>query len=322
MLTVLGEALIDLIAEPAPAEGPVRYCAQVGGSPFNVAIGLARLGRPTQLMARLSTDGFGRQLRAHLDRNNVRSDATVTASEHTTLAVAALDDAGQAVYDFYVENTADWQWSTAELAAFPPASTVLHTGSLASWLAPGCELIAALAERLRGEGSVLLSYDPNIRPALLSDRDSARRRVERSVAAAHLVKASVEDLEWLYPDSDTDSVATAWLALGCELLVVTRGAGGMSAYGDGFGRRDHPGRSVTIVDTIGAGDSCMAALLDGLDRRGAAIPGGPRGLSVAALDEVLDDAALVAAITCSRAGANPPTAAELAAARAGGHPAG
>lgn len=315
-VTVLGEALIDLIADPAPVEGPVRYSAQVGGSPYNVAIGLARLEQPTQLMARLSTDAFGRQLRERLAGNGVLLDAAVIATERTTLAVASLDAEGRAFYDFYIENTADWQWSTEELAAFPPASAVLHTGSLASWLAPGSDRIAALTQRLRDAGTVLISYDPNIRPDLFSDRDSARERVERSVRAAHLTKASTEDLEWLYPDSGTDEIAQAWLQLGCELVVVTRGADGMSAYSDALGRRDHAGKTVAVVDTIGAGDSCMAALLDGLVRRDAAVPGGPGALTAEVVDGLLDDAALIAAITCSRAGANPPTRAEVAAIRA------
>lgn len=314
---MLGEALIDLIADPAPADGAVRYSAQVGGSPYNVAIGLARLEQPTQLMARLSTDAFGRQLRDRLTGTGVLLDAAVTAAERTTLAVASLDAEGRAFYDFYIENTADWQWSTKELAAVPPASAVLHTGSLASWLPPGSEHIAALTQRLRDAGTVLISYDPNIRPDLFTDRETARERVERSVRAAHLAKASTEDLEWLYPDSGTDEVAQAWLQRGCELIVVTRGADGMSAYSHALGRRDRAGKAVTVVDTIGAGDSCMAALLDGLVRRDAAVPGGPGALAAAAVDGLLDDAALAAGITCARAGANPPTRAEVVAARCG-----
>jgi fructokinase len=319
MLTILGEALIDLIPEPGTeTTGAARYRARVGGSPFNVAVGLARLGQPTQMMARLSRDSFGALLRRHLESNGVGLDAAPTVSQQTTLAVAQLDEAGRAFYDFYREGTADWQWTAAELAELPAETTVLHTGSLASWLPPGAGEVAVLVQRIRAAGQVFLSYDPNIRPDLFSDRSAAVVVVQRSVAAAHLVKASSEDLEWLYPDESIADVAAHWLHLGAELVVITRGGDGLSAFSAAQGQVDRPGENVKVVDTIGAGDACMAALLDGFARQGNARPGALANLRSDGIADVLGHAALVAAITCSRPGADPPTAAEVAGAKGAG----
>lgn len=316
MLTVLGEALIDLIPDPAADRAAAaRYTAKVGGSPFNVAIGLARLGQPTQFMARLSGDSFGTLLRGHLEANGVGLDAAADAVEPTTLAVARLDAEGRAFYDFYREGTADWQWSAAELNRIPAGSRALHTGSLASWLAPGAEEIALAVRRLRSAGGVFLSYDPNIRPDLFSSRDAALPVVERSVSSAHLVKASSEDIEWLYPGTNIAEVAGHWLEFGAELVVVTLGGDGLSAFGVAQGRVDRPGERVQVIDTIGAGDACMAALLDGFARQGNARPAALPTLRTEGIAEVLSHAALVAAMTCARPGADPPTAAEVAAAR-------
>jgi fructokinase len=316
MLTVLGEALIDLIPEAPPGQpDSTRYNARVGGSPFNVAIGLARLGQPTEFMARLSGDSFGSLLRRHLEANHVGLAASPRATQPTTLAVAQLDEQGRAFYDFYREGTADWQWTGAELAALPPDTVALHTGSLASWLAPGAGEIAVLVQRMRIAGSMFLSYDPNIRPDLFTDRSEALPMVERSIGAAHLTKASTEDIEWLYPDQSLVAVARRWLDLGTELVVITRGGDGLSAFNLAQGRVDQPGVPVTVVDTIGAGDACMAALLDGFSRQGSARPRELVTVSTDRLKQVLSHAALVAAMTCARPGADPPTAAEVAAAR-------
>jgi fructokinase len=276
---------------------------------------LARLGQPTEFMARLSGDSFGSLLRRHLEANDVGLTAAPRANQPTTLAVAQLDDQGRAFYYFYREGTADWQWTAAELAALPADTVALHTGSLASWLAPGAGEIAVLVQRMRTAGSMFLSYDPNIRPDLFTDRSEALAMVERSIGAAHLTKASSEDVEWLYPDDPLEAAARRWLELGTELVVITRGGEGLSAFNLAQGRVDHPGVSVTVVDTIGAGDACMAALLDGFARQGNARPGALVTVSADRVKEVLAHAALVAAITCARPGADPPTAAEVAAAQ-------
>ena len=162
-------------------------------------------------MARLSGDTFGRVLRRHAERNRVDLRASAAATEPTTLAVVSLDEEGRASYDFYLDATADWQWSAEELARLPDQTTILHTGSLASWTPPGGDLIATLVRRVRAAGEIVLSYDPNVRPRLLGAPERGQALVERNVAAAHVVKASDEDLRWLYPDKWPATVAADWL---------------------------------------------------------------------------------------------------------------
>ena len=310
MLTILGEALIDLVADDAS-----RYTAHPGGSPLNVAVGVARLGHPTQLMARLSTDAFGRQLRAHAEQNGVRTDSAVRATEPSTLAVVSLDEQGRAEYDFYIKNTADWQWTARELAGVPDGTTVFHTGSLASWTPPGAKRIAALAAVLRERGDVLISYDPNARPRLMGDATKARARVERTVALAHVVKCSDEDHRFLYPGRSVDAVVDHWTSLGADLVVVTSGPDGATAGTRAGVRVQRPTIPITLADTIGAGDAYMAGILASLYGRGLASPSALARLDAQQVADTLDDATLVAALNCERHGANPPTAAEFAAAR-------
>lgn len=309
MLTVLGEALIDLVADETE-----RYAARPGGSPLNVAVGLARLDLPTEMLARLADDAFGRRLRAHAEGNGVGTTSCIHARQPTTLAVVSLDAQGRAEYDFYVEGTADWQWTGAELAELPTGTTVLHTGSLASWTAPGAESITEMLTRERANGARLLSYDPNVRPRLLGSPAHGRALIERDVALAHLVKASDEDLAYLYPELSADDVIDDWLALGPAMVVVTHGGNGSRAGTRGGERVLRPPIAVEVIDTIGAGDAFMAGVLASLYENGLATPA---ALAVVTADEVartLDDATLVAALTCERHGADPPTAAERAAA--------
>ncbi|MGZ6601032.1 MAG: PfkB family carbohydrate kinase, partial [Gaiellaceae bacterium] len=194
----------------------------------------------------------------------------------------------------------------------------LHTGSLATVLPPGEASVVDLVEREHKRGRVTVSYDPNVRPALLGDAARARPDIERLVALSDVVKVSDEDLRWLYPDRRDEDVAQAWLASGPALVVVTRGGAGVYAVSAGLElhRRAVP---IDLVDTVGAGDSFTSGLLDGLHR--ADLVGGARRDALAAIDEatlgsVVDAAALIAAITCSRPGAEPPTRAEVDAALA------
>ena len=322
MVCVIGEALIDLVMDPATAAspGPKAYLAHPGGSPFNVAIGLARLGRPAQLLARLSGDAFGRQLRAHAEANGVDLSYAVDAAESSTVAVVSLDAQRNAGYDFYRTGTADWQWSAAELDRMPADTSWIHTGSLASWTQPGAGVISDQLRRRRERRPVVISYDPNIRPALLPDHPSAVSQVEAMVCLADVVKASAEDLDWLYPGQGVDDVLRRWQRLGASVVVVTDGGrGARFLAGDEIGAA--PARPVRVVDTVGAGDAFMAGLINALAAGGHAAVGpaghaalGPAGQAVVAA--AVEEAILVAALTCARAGANPPTAAELAAAQA------
>lgn len=303
-LTVVGEAIVDLIQDASPGS----YRAAPGGSPFNVAIGLARLGHRTTLMARLADNAFGRLLRAHAVAEHIDLSHAPKAAEPATLAFVSLDHDAQASYDFYMQGTADWQWTDAELARLPQDTAILHMGSLASWTAPGDEHILAAATRLRRDGQAVVSYDPNIRPALLGSPGDARAIVERSVRVAHLVKASREDAGWLYPGVSLTEVGARWRSLGAQVVVITDGARGAHLFLADAAPVHRAGREVRVVDTIGAGDAFTAGLLGGLARRGVSTPERLRRCPHAIAADAVDEAVLIAALTCERAGADPPYA--------------
>jgi fructokinase len=321
MVCVIGEALIDLVratnSDEAPPDGQVDgsliYRAHPGGSPYNVAIGLARLGQPTRLQARFGGDAFGRQLRAHALANDVDLSIAVEAPEPSTLAIVGIDETGNASYDFYLNGTSDWQWTAAELSQLPAEETWVHTGSLASWTEPGGSVIEIHLQRLRATRPAVISYDPNIRPRLMGVHDSAVTSVERFVALSHVVKASAEDLHWLYPGRDVRTVLRAWRDLGPAVVVVTDGGAGAHAIGETGEPITVPSRPVTVVDTVGAGDAFMAGLINAIEKSQLL----RSSRSEATLGQVIDEASTVAALTVAKAGANPPTAAELSAALAG-----
>lgn len=303
-LTVVGEALVDLIPDASPGS----YRAAPGGSPFNVAIGLARLGHRTTLMARLADNAFGRLLRAQAVAEHIDLSHAPEAAEPTTLAVVSLDRDAQASYDFYVQGTADWQWTDAELARVPQDTALFHMGSLASWTAPGDERIHAAAAQLHHDDQAVVCYDPNIRPALLGSPADARALVERSVRVAHLVKASREDADWLYPGMSLTEVGAHWRSLGAHVVVITDGALGAHLFLADAAPVHRPGREVRVVDTIGAGDAFTSGLLGGLARRGVSTPERLHRFPGAVAAEVVDEAILIAALTCERSGADPPFA--------------
>lgn len=310
----MGEALIDLkpdaVAEgDAARPGQRRLIALPGGSPANTAVALARLGTRARLAARLSNDPFGRMLREHLNANGVDLTYSVSAVQPASLALAALDEQGRAVYSFYLTGTADWQWSVGELPAELPEDVVaVHTGSLALALPPGSAALIDLLRRQRGRRTI--SIDPNVRPGVVGDRALYSGRVEEWVTLADLVKVSEDDLRWLYPDTDVVTVARRWAASGPAVVVVTMGADGALAVAAGEQVR-RPAVPIAVVDTVGAGDSFTAALLDWLARRDLLGAGKLARVSEADLAAALDFAALVAAITCSRSGADPPRRSEL-----------
>jgi fructokinase len=308
-VTVIGEAVIDLV----PGEKPHSYFAVPGGSPYNVAVGLARLGQRVSLMARMSDTAFGRLLRDHAQAEGIDLAAAPHATEPTTLAVVGLDARAQASYDFYVEGTADWQWTDQEAARAPASSAVLHFGSIASWTPPGDARILDLARVLRERGDVLVSYDPNVRPGLLGDREHGVVAIERAVRLAHLAKASADDLAWLYPGLLLDEVAKRWLGLGATVVVITRSDSGADAYTSGGLALHRPARDVIVVDTVGAGDSFTAGLIASFISRDLYSPAGLARCPADQLAGALDDAILVASINVQRRGNDPPTLADLAA---------
>ena len=304
---MIGEALIDLV----PGTGGRTFVATPGGSPYNVAIGLARLGMAAHLMARLADNAFGRILRGHAVAEGVNLAYAPLASEPTTLAVVSLDGQARASYDFYTDGTADWQWTMAEAGRAPADSAILHFGSIASWTAPGDLHILGLASRMRGRGNVLVSYDPNVRPRLLAGPGPGRTAVERGVRLAHIVKASEEDITWLYPDRTVTEAARLWLRLGATLVIVTDGANGADVFMATDPALHRPTPAVTVVDTVGAGDAFTAGLLASLSWHSLQSPAQLARCQPGDLAGVVDDAAPVAALACERPGADPPALAEF-----------
>lgn len=304
MIGVVGEALIDLTVDQEDARHPV---AHPGGSPMNVAVTLGRLGSEVAFLGRLSGDAFGRLLRTHLAESEVNLRWIADAAEPTSLAIVSVDPGGSAAYAFHVDGTADWQWTEAELPHRPGLDAV-HAGSLALAVDPGGPVIEEWLKELSKRTTI--SLDPNVRPALLGDREAYRERLERWLAFAGIVKVSDEDLEWIWPGTDPEALAETWIAQGRKLVVITRGAGGSldRAGGEAFAV---PAAPVDLVDTVGAGDSFSGALLDWLDRNGRLRPDDLARLTASEAREAVAFASEVAAATCSRSGANPPWRDEL-----------
>jgi len=317
VITVCGELVIDLIpAGPGAPGEPPQYTAFPGGNALNVAVAAARLAAVTHLMSRVGPGPFGALLRGHAAGNGVATDAMLDAAEPVSLAVVELAENGSASYSFHTVGAADWQWTAEELQrAWPVDTRIVHVGSISSWTPPGSAAIAELLGRVRTEGTALISFDPNVRPTLIDDADGVRAQVDRLRRTADIVKVSAEDLEWLEPGADLDEAVTRWATEGPALVVVTDGGEPLrAARPDGALLRRQPPR-VTVVDTVGAGDSLAAGLFAGLARTGVLTRQQLLDLPEPELAALLDDAALVAALACTKAGANPPTLAELEAAR-------
>jgi fructokinase len=303
MFAVIGEALIDMV-QPEPG---LRFLAQPGGGPLNIAIGLQRLGHPTEMMARFSTGSLGGLVRHHAESNALGLSSSIWTHDPTTLAFATLDEEGRASYDFYTAGTADWGWTADELAVLPSATQALHTGSVAAFIEPGGRVLLDVWERERAAGDLLLSFDPNVRPALVGSREDAVRRVESFVAASHVVKASDADIGWLYPDDAPAEAVRRWSTLGPSLVVMTQGPDGCIGADDQGRSFDIPGVVVDVVDTIGAGDSFESGLLSGIADAGHLHPDRIANLSATAIEAVLERSVLVSSMTCQRSGADPPT---------------
>lgn len=309
MITVIGEALVDLVVSPDWGSH-----AAPGGAPANVAVALARLGRDVSLRARLSGDGFGSMLREHLTRNGISPRDFVAASEQSTLAIATLSDDGQASYSFYRNGTADWAWRATDLGPLPDDVEALYLGSLAAALAPGAAYIESFTQLVRSAGKVVIVYDPNLRPTATPDRDAERLRVERQLRQVNVAKASAEDLAWLYPDQPVRDVARRWQRIGPDLVVVTLGSDGAFGMTRDGSELTVPPMPAEVVDTIGAGDAFSAGLIDAMAADGLLGRDGLRALAdldAARLARLLTSASIVAALTVERAGADPPRKAEV-----------
>jgi fructokinase len=309
VIVVGGEALVDLVPGPGTSEPGGPMLPRWGGGPYNVAVALGRLGTPVRFLSRMSTDPFGSAMLDRLPGCGVDTDLVQRGAEPSALAVVGLEPSGSARYTFYTRGTAD------RLIADPgplPADTVaVALGTLSMVLEPGASVYQAVLEREATAGR-LISLDPNIRPDLIEDPDGYRARFRRWLPSVGLLKVSDEDAAWLELGDGSDH-SKEWLASGVGAIVVTRGADGMTAI-TAAGTVTVPGVPTVVVDTIGAGDTAHAALLARLYARGVLSRDGLANLDRDGWRDVLGFAAVAASITCSRAGAEPPAAAELDAA--------
>jgi fructokinase len=308
MILVCGEALVDLV--PASCGGESGYLARAGGSPYNVAVGLGRLGVPVGFFGRVSDDPFGQMLRDRLVASNVATTFLRTGPEPTTLAVVHLEPGEEPQFAFYGEGTADRTLLPADLPpTFPDSVAALHFGSISLVREPAASTFEMCMRREHDLGRVI-SLDPNVRPSLVGDGDAYRRRLSVWLSTADIVKVSRADLAWLYPGQAPEDVARLWLGLGPALVVVSKGRDGAAAYG-ASSTASAAAIPVEVADTVGGGDAFTSGLLarlselNLLDRRTLANLTGP------ILADCLEQANRVAALTCRRTGAEPPTRSEL-----------
>ena len=314
LLTCIGEILIDFLPIEEHSE-TVGFRMRPGGGPFNVAVGLARLGRPTAFAARLADDFFGRQLGRYLAQQGISADFLIAdSSAPTTLAFVATED-GEPAFTFYGEGAADTRLTPADLpASFFERSAILHFGGISLLRGSTPDTVEAAIGQLAGQA--LISFDPNMRPALIRDEASYRARIARCLAHSDLLKVSAADLAWLAPGQPAEEVARELLAQGPGLITLTLGGAGalaLRATAAGVERLHADGFPITVADTVGAGDSFSAGMLAALHERGVASRAALLALPAAALTECLRFAAAAAAITCTRLGADPPTRAEVVA---------
>ncbi|MEU1405180.1 carbohydrate kinase [Streptomyces sp. NPDC005728] len=300
MIVVAGEALIDLVPHGPGALADLKPA--LGGGPYNTAVALGRLGSPTAFCSRTSYDAFGEALLDGLRRAGVDVSGVQRGPEPTTLAVATIDAGGSAAYSFYVDGTADRIFSTP--AGLPAGTRAVSFGTCSLVLEPGASAYEELMRTAAAQG-LFTALDPNIRAGLIPDADAYRARFKSWLPSVTLLKLSAEDAEWL------GGTPREWLAAGPAAVVVTRGGDGLTAHTREGAEYSVPGEKVEVVDTIGAGDTVNAALLHGLSAQDALTPEALAALGADGWQRLLRLAARAAAITCSRAGAEPPYAAEL-----------
>jgi fructokinase len=307
MILCCGEALIDMLPRESTAGEPA-FAPYAGGAVFNSAIALGRLGVPVEFFSGLSSDLFGQQIREVLASSNVGSRFADISARPTTLAFVRLND-GHATYTFYDENTAGRMLSEADLPALDDEIGAMLFGAISLIPEPSGSAYEALMRREHGRRVTML--DPNIRPGFISDHKKHRARIERMIAMADIVKLSDEDLAWFGHEGDQEEFVRGWLAAGPKLVVVTHGAAGAIGYSRRHTVSVAP-KPVTVVDTVGAGDTFNAGLLASLHEQGALTKARLEVLAEAEIQAALTLGAKAAAVTVSRAGANPPWRHEIA----------
>lgn len=305
MILVGGEALVDLVPAPGTVPGELGPLLPLpGGGPYNVAITVGRLGAPVRFLSRLSTDSFGDALLQRLELSGVDTTMVQRGPETTTLAVAGIAADGSARYSFHVEGTADRE--VEHPGPLPDEIKIMSLGTLSLLLEPG----ASRYEQLLREHTGLTVLDPNIRPAMVTDATAYRARFASWLPDIGLLKLSIEDAEWL-ADGDTDKAVADWLGRGPAAVVLTRGGDGIVVRTADGTEIEVPTVPTAVVDTIGAGDTVHGALLSWLHDNGITTSEILRTVDADAWRDALTFAARAASVTVSRAGAEPPYAAEL-----------
>jgi fructokinase len=307
MFVVCGEALMDVFAEADTPTG-TALDARVGGSPFNMAVGLSRLGQPVSFFGAVSHGFLGERLMRALAEEKVGTSTTVRVDEPTTLSLIGTDAQGVPSYSFYGTGAADRQLRLEHLGVLPVDMRALHLGSYTTVTEPIASTLRALVEREHAR--TLISCDPNIRLNVEPDLARWRDMLQWVLPRAHLVKISEEDLSLLWPGKSAADFAREALARGVRLVVVTKGGDGAEAW-TASATAQAPAVSVQVIDTVGAGDSFQSALLTWLAEHGLLSIEALGTIPATSLREALQFAVAAAAITCSRRGANPPRRGEL-----------
>ena len=295
---VCGEVLIDLI----PGADGVRV-PHVGGGPANTAKALARLGHDVQFIDGISSDQYGLMSRKELLDDEVKLDLALKSEKPTCLAIVSLAENGGASYEFEIDGTATFDFSLDWLpdpSRYKP--NVLHIGTLVTVIQPGADVLYDWAIRVAEFAPIV--FDPNIRPAVMGDRDKYQLAVEKWAAISSVIKVSDDDMAWLYPDQKYQDVAQRWINDGAALVVITRGADGLLGI-TADGSVDVPGVKIEVADTVGAGDTVGAIIVEAMIEKGIL------NLTDEVLKATLHRAAVAAGITCSRKGAQPPYKHEL-----------
>jgi len=306
MILVSGEALMDVFAAGETRSG-VMLDARVGGSPLNVAVGLARMGQPVAFFGALSNGFLGDRLLKTLHDEGVDTSCTVRVDAPTTLGLVGLDARGVPSYAFYGEGAADRQLPLAALERVPTAHAY-QFGSYSMVVEPVAATQRALVERERGRS--VIAYDPNVRLNVEPDLQRWRETLQWMLPRTQVLKISDEDMSLLFPGSTVDELAASWIASGVSLVVVTRGGDGALAWTAACRAAAAPVR-VEVIDTVGAGDTFQAGLLAALTERDLLNRVSLRTLAASSLQEVLQFATRAAAITCSRRGADLPRRIEV-----------
>ncbi|WP_223528418.1 carbohydrate kinase family protein [Pseudomonas sp. GL-R-19] len=306
MYLVCGEALFDFFSEndASGLASKVNFKAIAGGSPFNVAVGLRRLGVDAALLAGLSTDYLGRRLLQVLQDEGVCQDYLLDFAAPTTLAMVAVGANGSPQYSFRGEGCADRQLQPQDLPALGPEVRGLHIGSFSLVVQPIADTLLALVRRESGKR--LISLDPNVRLNPQPDIDLWRARIATLVELADLIKVSDEDLHLLYPDQDPARVIEGWLQHRCQLVFLTRGGEGASVFSQAHGSWSASACEVKIADTVGAGDTFQAALITWLTEQQLDSVEGVKQLGREQIDRMLKFAVQAAALTCSKTGPDLP----------------